>query len=125
MILLTKNQILLLHKQLINHYGGTHGIRDEALLNSAISAPGQTFDGKDLYPTVQDKAVRLCYGLIQNHPFYDGNKRIGALALLITLDLNHITLTATNTELTDIILSVASSRASVQDMLVWVLDHSQ
>ena len=125
MILLTKNQILLLHEQLINHYGGTHGIRDEALLNSAISAPGQTFDGKDLYPTVQDKAVRLCYGLIQNHPFYDGNKRIGALALLITLDLNHITLTATNTELTDIILSVASSRASVQDMLVWVLDHSQ
>ncbi len=125
MILLTKNQILLLHEQLINHYGGTHGIRDEALLDSAISAPGQTFDGKDLYPTVQDKAVRLCYGLIQNHPFYDGNKRIGALALLITLDLNHITLTATNTELTDIILSVASSRASVQDMLVWVLDHSQ
>ncbi len=125
MILLTKNQILLLHEQLINRYGGTHGIRDEALLDSAISVPGQTFDGKDLYPTIQDKAVRLCYGLIQNHPFHDGNKRIGALALLITLDLNHITLTASNTELTDIILSVASSRASVQDMLVWVLDHSQ
>ena len=90
MILLTKEQILMLHEKLIVRYGGTQGVRDYALLDSAVFSPNQTFDGNDIYPTVKEKAVRLCYGLVQNHPFHDGNKRIGALALLVTLDLNHI-----------------------------------
>ena len=124
MILLTKEQILMLHEKLIDRYGGTHGVRDNALLDSAVFSPNQTFDGNDIYPTVKEKAVRLCYGLVQNHPFHDGNKRIGALALLVTLDLNHITLSATNEELTGIILSVASSSASDRELLSWVIDHT-
>ena len=124
MILLTKEQILMLHEKLIDRYGGTHGVRDNALLDSAVFSPNQTFDGNDIYPTVKEKAVRLCYGLVQNHPFHDGNKRIGALALLVTLDLNGITLSATNQELTGIILSVASSSAFDQDLLSWVIDHT-
>ena len=124
MILLTKEQILMLHEKLIVRYGGTQGVRDYALLDSAVFSPNQTFDGNDIYPTVKEKAVRLCYGLVQNHPFHDGNKRIGALALLVTLDLNGITLSATNQELTGIILSVASSSASDQDLLSWVIDHT-
>ena len=124
MILLTKEQILILHEKLIDRYGGTHGVRDNALLDSAVFSPNQTFDGNDIYPTVKEKAVRLCYGLVQNHPFHDGNKRIGALALLVTLDLNHITLSATNEELTGIILSVASSSASDRELLSWVIDHT-
>ena len=124
MILLTKEQILMLHEKLIDRYGGTHGVRDNALLDSAVFSPNQTFDGNDIYPTVKEKAVRLCYGLVQNHPFHDGNKRIGALALLVTLDLNHITLSATKEELTGIILSVASSSASDRELLSWVIDHT-
>ena len=124
MILLTKEQILILHEKLIDRYGGTHGVRDNALLDSAVFSPNQTFDGNDIYPTVKEKAVRLCYGLVRNHPFHDGNKRIGALALLVTLDLNHITLSATNEELTGIILSVASSSASDRELLSWVIDHT-
>ena len=70
-----------MHDQLIERYGGTHGVRDEGLLDSAMSAPFQSFSGIDLYPPIIDKASRLCFGLVMNHPFYDGNKRIGALAL--------------------------------------------
>lgn len=125
MIQLTKEQIILMHKRLIIRYGGSHGVRDEALLDSAVSAPYQTFDGKELYPTILQKAVRLCYGLVQNHPFYDGNKRIGTLALLVTLDLNNITFSADNPGLTDIILSLADSRISDQELLEWVADHCQ
>ena len=76
MIILSRDQILLMHHALIERYGGIHGIRDEGLLNSALNAPFQTFDNKDLYPTIAEKAVRLGYGLVMNHPFHDGNKQI-------------------------------------------------
>lgn len=76
MIILSREQILLMHQHLIERYGGTHGVRDEALLDSALNAPFQSFGGYEFFPTVIDKAVRLCIGLIQNHPFHDGNKRI-------------------------------------------------
>ena len=82
MKVLSREQLLLLHSQLINRYGGTHGVRDEGLLDSALNAPFQGFGDYEFYPTVTDKAVRLGYGLIENHPFHDGNKRIGALAML-------------------------------------------
>ena len=82
MKVLSREQLLLLHSQLINRYGGTHGIRDEGLLDSALSATFQGFGDYEFYPTVTDKAVRLGYGLVVNHPFHDGNKRIGALAML-------------------------------------------
>ena len=90
MLILSREQILLMHQRLIERYGGTHGVRDEALLDSALNAPFQSFGGYEFFPTVIDKAVRLCIGLVQNHPFHDGNKRIGAMALLTMLDLNRI-----------------------------------
>ena len=108
MKVLSREQLLLLHSQLINRYGGTHGVRDEGLLDSALNAPFQGFGDYEFYPTVTDKAVRLGYGLIENHPFHDGNKRIGALAMLTLLDLNNIQLEATNLELEQIILDVAA-----------------
>ena len=92
MNMLTKQQILLLHTQLIRQSGGTDGVRDEGMLDSAISQPLQTFDNMELYPGIVDKAVRLGYGLITNHPFVDGNKRIGTHAMLVTLDINGIEL---------------------------------
>lgn len=76
MIILSKEQILMLHSQLIEATGGSDGIRDEGMLESAISNPFQTFGGKELYPSIQAKAAQLCYGLVKNHPMIDGNKRI-------------------------------------------------
>ncbi len=80
---LTKNHILKMHSLLIQETGGIHGIRDEGLLDSALNAPFQNFDGEDLYRTIQAKAARLGFTLIKNHPFVDGNKRIGILAILV------------------------------------------
>ena len=121
---LIKEHILRMHDQLIERYGGTHGVRDEGLLDSAMSAPFQSFSGIDLYPTIIDKASRLCFGLVMNHPFYDGNKRIGSLALLTMLDLNHIEIQMTNKELEDIILSLAAGGLSGEEFLAWVLQHT-
>ena len=123
MKVLSREQLLLLHSQLINRYGGTHGVRDEGLLDSALSATFQGFGDYEFYPTVTDKAVRLGYGLIENHPFHDGNKRIGALAMLTLLDLNNIQLDATNQELEQIILDVAAGAIDYNAFHTWVLAH--
>ena len=88
MIILTKEQIISMHELLIERTGGLNGVKDYGLLESAINNPFQTFMGKELYPTIQRKAANLCYSLINNHAFNDGNKRIGILAMLTFLELN-------------------------------------
>lgn len=123
MKILSRDQVLLLHSQLIDRYGGIHGVRDEGLLDSALNVPFQGFGDHDFFPTVIDKAVRLSYGLIQNHPFHDGNKRIGALALLTLLDLNGIELEATNQELEQVIMNVAAGTNDYEAFHAWVLTH--
>lgn len=87
---LTKEQVMLLHKELVKESGGSAEIRDEGLLDSALNAPFQTFDDAELYPTIIEKAARLGYSLIKNHAFVDGNKRIGTHTMLVFLSLNHI-----------------------------------
>ena len=123
MKVLTKRQILLLHRQLIEQTGGSDGIRDEGLLDSAMAAPFQSFDNADAYPALQQKAARLCFGLVKNHPFIDGNKRIGAHAMLVFLAVNGVELTYTQTELSDIILQVAASEKEYPDLLDWLIRH--
>ncbi|MGN1169988.1 MAG: type II toxin-antitoxin system death-on-curing family toxin [Acutalibacteraceae bacterium] len=123
MIILSKEQILMLHSQLIAQTGGIDGLRDEALLESAIKAPFQEFDNKEAYPSIQQKAARLGYGLIQNHAFIDGNKRIGAHTMLVFLALNKIELDYTQKELSDIVLKVASGKSTFDDLLKWILSH--
>ena len=120
---LSRETIILLQEQLIDLYGGSHGIRDEGLLDSALSAPYQGFGGYDFYPSITEKAVRLCFGLVKNHPFFDGNKRIGTMAMLITLDQNHLRFTAASSELTEVILDLASGNRSYEDLLEWVRDR--
>ena len=120
---LSKRQILLLHKQLIAATGGSSGLRDEGLLESALAAPFQSFAGVEVYPSVQQKAARLGYGLVKNHPFVDGNKRIGAHTMLVFLALNGIELEHTQEELVEIILRVASDKADCKDLLQWILLH--
>ena len=120
---LSKRQILMLHRQLIEQTGGSDGIRDEGLLDSAMAAPFQSFDNADAYPSLQQKAARLCFGLVKNHPFIDGNKRIGAHAMLVFLAVNGVELTYTQTELSDIILQVAASEKEYPDLLDWLIRH--
>ena len=117
MIYLHKHQLLKVHAQIINEFGGIHGIRDERMLDSALANPLQTFAGFDLYPTCVDKAVQLCYGLIKNHPFLDGNKRTGLHSLLILLQINRLKIEIAHEDLTDIIFKVADSSFSYQVLL--------
>ena len=120
---LSKEQILLLHTQLIEEFGGSDGVRDFNLLNSALENPFQSFAGEELYPTIQAKAARLGYGLIKNHTMLDGNKRIGAHAMLVFLALNGIEMKYTQKELYETVLSVAAGSLEYEDLLQWVLDH--
>ena len=123
MKILSKRQILMLHTALIAQTGWIDGVRDEGLLDSAINAPFQTFAEQDLYPTVLEKAARLGFGLISNHPFLDGNKRIGAHAMLTFMGVNQINLCCTDEELISLILQVASGRLDYDGMLEWLKSH--
>ena len=123
MIRLSKSQVLLIHDQLITETGGSYGLRDEGMLDSALNAPFQTFGGEDVYPSLQQKATRLCFGLVKNHPFIDGNKRIGAHVMLVFLALNGIELQHSQTELSNIILQLAAGEIDTEDLLYWILSH--
>ncbi|MCI9106111.1 MAG: type II toxin-antitoxin system death-on-curing family toxin [Ruminococcus sp.] len=123
MIKLTKEQILLLHTQLIQTTGGSDGIRDVGLLESALESPFQSYGGEELYPSIQAKAARLCYGLVKNHAMIDGNKRIGCHAMLVFLALNGYEMVYTQKELSDLILDVAEDRKQQKDILHWLLVH--
>ena len=120
---LSKKQILMLHTQLIQQTGGSEGVRDYNLLDSALETPFQSFGGEELYPTIQAKAARLGYGLIKNHCMIDGNKRIGTHSMLVFLALNGIELKYMQKELYETILDVAAGKIEYEDLLQWVLDH--
>ena len=120
---LSKKQILMLHTQLIQQTGGSDGVRDYNLRDSALETPFQSFGGEELYPTIQAKAARLGYGLIKNHCMIDGNKRIGTHAMLVFLALNGIELKYTQKELYEAILDIAAGKIEYEDLLQWVLNH--
>ena len=120
---LSKEQILMLHAKLIQQTGGSDGVRDYNLLDSALETPFQSFGGEELYPTIQAKAARLGYGLIKNHYMIDGNKRIGTHVMLVFLALNGIELSYAQKELYETILNVAAGNLEYEDLLQWVLEH--
>ncbi len=125
MIKLSKEQVLKLHTQLIEATGGMSGIRDEKMLDSALNNPFQSFNGKELYPSIQAKAARLCFGLVKNHAMVDGNKRLGTHIMLTFLALNGYELSYSQTELSDIILAVASGEVDAEDILQWIIEHQK
>lgn len=120
---LSFRQILLLHQQLIAASGGSDGIRDEGLLESALVAPFQEFGGVAKYNTLEEKAARLGFGIIKNHPFVDGNKRTGTHVMLLLLAINGIKLDYIQDELIAIILAVAAGQAGYNDLLEWLYAH--
>ncbi|MGYP005798261315 len=120
MIILTKKQIIDMHKLLIRHTGGLDGIRDDNLLESAVNNPFQTFMGEELYQTIEKKAAALCYGLVNNHAFHDGNKRIGILAMLTFLELNGIIINCSDEEIILLGLRIASGEFKQEDIITWI-----
>jgi len=120
---LTQDQVILLHASLVQKFGGAQGIWNLNLLNSALAAPYQTFDGDLLFPTIEEQAARLAYGLIQNHPFLDGNKRIGIMLMLITAELNGCTLDVDNEDLINLGLGIARGAISYEQTLEWLIQH--
>lgn len=120
---LSKDQVLALHAELIYETGGIEGLRDEGLLDSALSTPFQSFGDVDMFPSLQQKGARLGYGLIRNHAFVDGNKRIGAHVMLIFLALNGIELEYTQEELSNMVLEIATGNSQFEDMVKWVVEH--
>ncbi len=123
MIKFSKEKILLLHQVMAEATGGDVGVRDEALLESAIENIFATFDGKELYPSKEETAARLGFSLISNHAFVDGNKRIGMYIMLSFLELNGIKIEATNGEVAELGLAVASGSEGYDDILSWIKSH--
>ena len=123
MIRFSDDKVKLLYKLMMEETGGSSGIRDEALLDSALNGIFQTFDGKDLYPTKEEKGARLGFSLISNHAFVDGNKRMGVYIMLTFLEVNGIGIECTDAELVDLGLGVAAGRIGYEELLDWILEH--
>ena len=122
---LSVEQVIKLHFQIIKETGGSVGIRDMGLLESAVNAPFQSFGGCDVYPTIYQKAARLGFSLAQNHAFIDGNKRIAAHSLLTFLSLNGIEIKCTEFDLFSIFIKLASSQVTFEELTVWIENHAR
>ncbi len=123
MILL--EDVLDLHRKSIDRYGGSHGLRDIALLESAIARPMQTFDGIEFYPSITEKAAALAESLIKNHPFIDGNKRIGFLSMVALIETNDYEFTASQEEAYRFIIEIASGNIHFDQIVLWLQNHTQ
>ena len=124
MIKLTKEQVVSIHSSLIKASGGTDGVRDDGLLESALESPFQTFDGNDLYPSIIQKAARIGSSLVSNHPFIDGSKRIGIHIMLVFLAINGIDISCTQEDLIKIGLSLADDTMTFEELSVWLSSHN-
>lgn len=123
MIKFSKDKILLLHQLIAEETGGSIGVRDEALLESALENAFSGFGGQEFYPSKEEKGARLGYSLISNHAFVDGNKRIGMYVMLTFLEVNGIRLECTNEDIVEVGLSVADGTMGYDALLEWVREH--
>ena len=123
MIKFSKEKVLLLHQLIAQETGGSIGVRDEGLLESALENAFSGFGGKEFYPTKEEKGARLGYSLISNHAFVDGNKRIGVYVMLTFLEVNGIHMDCTNKEVVEIGLGVADGSIGYEQLLKWIRDH--
>ena len=123
MIKLSSEKVKLLHQLMAEATGGSVGVRDEGLLDSAIEGAFATFDGVELYLSKEEKAAKLGYSLISNHAFVDGNKRIGVYVMLSFLELNGIHIEATDKDVVSLGLGVADGSMEQKDILDWIHKH--
>ena len=123
MIKFSQEKVLLLHKLITEETGGDPNLRDIGLLDSALESAFQTFDGKELYPTKEEKGARIAFSLISNHAFVDGNKRIGMYVLLTFLETNGIRIRPSVDEVVRVGLSVADGKMGYEELLDWILEN--
>ena len=123
MIWISAEDMILIHSRVIEGSGGLDGLRDRNGLEAAVSAPMQTFDGQELFPSDVEKIARLGFGLASNHAFADGNKRIGAMMTQLLLKWNGYDLTLHTGELADMFIAIADGTAKEKDLLDWIHRH--
>jgi death-on-curing protein len=116
---LSVEQVLALHKALVGRFGGSASLRDRSGLESALARPAMTFAGDDLYPDLAAKAAALMHSLVLNHPFADGNKRIGVAAAEFLIELNGFILDASDEELENLTLATAEGKLEVEALAIW------
>jgi len=124
-VFLTLDEVLALHADQITRYGGRPGIRDIRLLESALAAPNASFGGQRVYRDISEMAAVYLFHVVQNHPFVDGNKRAGLMAMLAFLGLNRRRLTAGSTELAELVQGIASGRISKAEAAVFIQHHTR
>ncbi len=124
-IFLTLAEVLELHDEQIAHFGGTSGVRDLGLLDSAVSQPSASAFGSTLHQDLAEQAAAYLFHIVRNHPFLDGNKRTGTFAALVFLGINGVELEADPDELAELTISVAEGRAAKEDVARFVRDHSR
>ncbi|PAO74759.1 MULTISPECIES: type II toxin-antitoxin system death-on-curing family toxin [Streptococcus] len=123
MRILTVEQVIELHSRLIQATGGLDGVRDAGLIESSLSSAFSSYFGIEKYPSIEEKAARLCYSLVNNHAFLDGNKRIGVYVMIIFLELNGIVLNQTDEEIVKLGLGVAASELDYNAILEYIRNH--
>ena len=123
MIKISNEKVKLLHQLMAEATGGSAGVRDEGLLDSAIEGAFATFDGVELYQTKEEKAAHLGYSLISNHAFVDGNKRIGVYVMLSFLELNGIHIESSDEDIVAMGLGVADGSMNQDDIHSWIMEH--
>ena len=125
MIKFSKEKVLLLHRLITEETGGDPSLRDINLLGSALESAFLTFDGKELYPTKEEKGARIGYSLISNHAFVDGNKRIGMYVLLTFLETNGIKLRPSVDDVARVGLALASGEMGYDELLDWIIENEE
>ncbi len=123
-IFITFEQVLAIHHDQIERYGGSHGVRDLPLLESALQRPQSSFMGEDLYPTLFDKAAALVHSILLNHPFLDGNKRTSMVSGAYFLSLNGFRLKVSQKEFVEAALNIESKKWNLEQISEWLKDHS-
>ena len=123
MIKFSKEKILLLHQLIAEETGGSIGIRDEALLESALESAFAGFGDREFYPTKEEKAAKIGFSLVSNHAFVDGNKRIGMYIMITFLEVNGIYLDCTNEDVVMVGLALAEGKYKYEELLNWIKEH--
>ena len=123
MIKFSKDKVMLLHKLIAEETGGSIGVRDEGLLESALESAFSGFGDQEFYPTKEEKAAKIGYSLVSNHAFVDGNKRIGMYIMITFLEVNGIYLDCTNDEVVQVGLGLAEGSLKYDELLEWIKNH--
>lgn len=121
---LTVKDVLLLHQMAIDEFGGSHGLRDLGLLESAVARPSSTYDGEELYPDIYTKGAALVHSLLLNHQFVDGNKRTAMFSVMTFLELNGFELTASQKDIVEAALWIENKQPEIEEIASWLKAHT-